>query len=175
MHFRQPPPHFLSDFKGCFSIFNALSARVNGFVSPLVSPRFFFAAVFAFFYAGKKDYSLFFAPPEEIVKRARNTKNKPNVLRRNGAGRDSAANDPAAAANRAGKAVCAADFFCRSPFFICTFKAHAPAGKNANRLADCAIFGGTPPKKSNSGMVIVPPPIPMPAGIPPRNPSNKYR
>ena len=42
-----------------------------------------------------------------------------------------------------------------------------------NRFALWAIFCSTPPSRVRSGIVTVPPPIPIPAGIPPIKPNNK--
>ena len=60
-------------------------------------------------------------------------------------------------------------------FFECVFNASKLIGKKAKRLALCAIFCSTPPKMVSRGMVTVPPPMPMPAGTPPKNPNAKYK
>ena len=66
-------------------------------------------------------------------------------------------------------------FFLTSPFFICTQSATEPDGKNATRLANCAVSCPTPSPITKIGKVSVHPPIPIPAKIPPATPAKtKY-
>ena len=58
----------------------------------------------------------------------------------------------------------------KSPFFACVFKANKLIGKKENKFAHCATFWGVE-KRRSKGIVTVPPPIPIPAGTPPKNPS----
>lgn len=63
-------------------------------------------------------------------------------------------------------------FFFTKPFFTCNSKDAAPDGKNATRFANCAVICPTFRQRTRSGKVSVPPPIPIPARIPPATPAS---
>ena len=81
----------------------------------------------------------------------------------------------AAESNSAGRIIHKIPRVCNSLFSACVFSANILMGRKAKRLAHCAIFCSTPPTSTSKGMVTVPPPIPIPAGIPPKNPNNRYK
>lgn len=109
------------------------------------------------------------------VKKARQIKNKPNAFFKNADGKYAASVAPSAEKPSAGKIIHQIPFVCTSPLSKCVFSAPTLIGRKAKRLAHCAIFCGTPPTSVKSGMVTVPPPMPIPAGIPPKKPSSKYK
>lgn len=61
------------------------------------------------------------------------------------------------------------------PFFICIKMEIIDITTNASRFIPCAIFCSTPPKIDNSGIKIVPPPIPNPPKTPPKKPIKTFK
>ena len=100
-------------------------------------------------------------------------KNTPNAFFNNAEGNAVAKNAPDAENKRAGRILQPIPLVSKSPLFACVFKALTLIGRKEKRLALWAIFCSTPPTRASRGMVTVPPPMPMPAGIPPKKPNNK--
>ena len=93
---------------------------------------------------------------------------RPSVLD----GKYAAKNTPGRDTSAAGRAQVSTPFHTSKPLFLCSASAGTPISAKANKFADCATFCSTPPSRRKSGMVTVPPPIPIPAGIPPKKPKS---
>lgn len=125
----------------------------------------------------KTDYSsvlfprdFFSFPLKEKI--ARQIKNTPNARLSQTDGKYAAKNAPPTEKITAGIITQAIPFVSNKPLSACVFKATKLMGKKANKFAHCATFCSTL-KRSNKGIVTVPPPIPIPAGIPPKKPNPK--
>ena len=120
----------------------------------------------------KEKVNYFVSALRKVIK-DKTIKNTPNAFFNSAEGNDVAKNAPVAENKRAGRILQPIPLVSNRPLFACVFKALTLMGRKENRLALWAIFCSTPPTRASKGMVTVPPPIPIPAGIPPKKPNNK--
>lgn len=102
---------------------------------------------------------------------ATKTKKHPNNFLSKSPSNEDAKYELAAQEITDGMSKSATPLFSTRPFLICTVKDAEPDGKNAMRFANCAVSCSTCITSTKIGKVSVPPPIPMPARMPPSKPA----